>query len=211
MTLLAANDTRVICRTQLTGEGRWVSVALSLADLASANRFLVSAERLLYEMAGADKSARKYGFLNWQGGAISGARYAFRALNVPIQEVCLHELRGRLGSGDVWAVSAVAALAVARLLGRPEVPLDLGGWKLEEEVHRPQATAGVSQSAKGVASQPESPQERTENGPPLQEMRVPIRPHKPFGPNQVSQHQDVPPDRAGGFSRRLVPCSRPGK
>ncbi len=152
MTLLATNDNKVICRTQLTGEGRWVSVALSLCDLASANRFLIGAERLLYEVVGVDEMAGHYGFVNWQGGVISGARYAFRALKAPIQQVCLHELRGQLGSGDVWAVSAAAALAVARLLGRPQAPLDLGGWRLEEEVHRQQATEGVSQSAKGVSS-----------------------------------------------------------
>src|SRR5947209_5162951 len=139
MTLLAANDTRVICRAQLTGEGRWVSLALSLGDRASAKRFLVGAERLVYEIVGVDDLARQYGFLNWQGGVISGARYAFRALKAPIQQVCLHELRGQLGSGDVWAVSSAAALAVARLLARAEVPLDLGGWRMEEEVCRPQA------------------------------------------------------------------------
>src|SRR5947209_20472954 len=101
MTPLAATDSRVICRVQLTGEGRWVSLALSLGDLASANRFLVGAERLLYEIAGVDEMARQYGFFNWQGGVISGARYAFRSLKAPIQQVCLHELRGQLGSGDV--------------------------------------------------------------------------------------------------------------
>src|SRR4051794_32985323 len=163
MTLLAATDTRVICRIQLTGEGRWVSLALSLGNLASANRFLVSPEHLLYEMVGVDELARQYGLLNWQGGVISGARYAFRALKAPIQQVCLHELRGQLGSGDVWAISAAAALAVAQLLGRPEVPLDLGGWRVEEEVRKPQAAEGVSQSASAVSSQPESPQERAEN------------------------------------------------
>src|SRR6266446_6091638 len=108
MTPLAANDVGVICRAQLTGEGRWVSLALSLGDLTSANRFLVSAEYLLYEMEGADEQARQYGLLNWQGGVISGARYAFRALKAPTKQVRLHELRGRLGSGDVWAVSAAA-------------------------------------------------------------------------------------------------------
>src|SRR6266851_5300354 len=110
MTLLAANDSRVLCRIQLTGEGRWVSLALSLGDLASANRFFVSSERLLYEMAGVDEMTRKYGLSTWQGGVISGARYAFRALKAPSRQVCLHELRGQLSSGDVWAVSSAAAL-----------------------------------------------------------------------------------------------------
>jgi hypothetical protein len=164
MTLLGTNDRRVICRIQLTGQGRWVSLALSLGDLASATRFLVGAERLLYEMTGVDQVARKYGLSNWQGGVISGARYTFRALKAPIQQVCLHELRGQLSSGDVWAVSSAAALAVARLLDRPpEFPLDLGGWAMEEEVRRPQAAEGISQSAKAVSSQPEPPQDRAEN------------------------------------------------
>jgi hypothetical protein len=162
MTPLTANDVGVIFRAQLTGEGRWVSLALSLGDLTSANRFLVSAEPLLYQMEGTDEQARQYGLLNWQGGVISGARYAFRALKAPTKQVCLHELRGRLGSGDVWAVSAAASLAVARLLGCPEVPLDLGGWRVEE-VRRPQPAEDVSPSTKAVSSERESPQARAEN------------------------------------------------
>ena len=47
MTLLTAYDSSVICRIRLTGEGRWVSLALSLGDLDSADRFFVAAERLL--------------------------------------------------------------------------------------------------------------------------------------------------------------------
>jgi hypothetical protein len=162
MTPPAANSVGVIGRAQLTGEGRWVSLALSLGNLTLANRFLVSAEHLLYEVEGADELARQYGLLNWQGGVISGARYAFRALKAPTKQVCLHELRGRLGSGDVWAVSAAASLAVARLLGRPEVPLDLGGWRMEE-VPRPQPAEGVSLSAEAVSPERESLQARAEN------------------------------------------------
>jgi hypothetical protein len=163
MTLLAANDRRVICRIQLTGEGRWVSLALSLGDLDSANRFLVDAERLPYEVAGVDEAAQKYGLSNWRGGVISGVRYAFRALKAPTHQVCLHELRGQLGSGDVWAVSSAAALAVARLLDRPpEFPLDLGGWTVEAEVRRPQPD-GSPPSAKGGSSAPEPPQDPADN------------------------------------------------
>lgn len=169
MTLFAANDSRAICRIQLTGEGRWVSLALSLGDLASTQRFLVNSERLLYEMAGVDEMTRKYGLSNWQGGVISGARYAFRALKAPSQQVCLHELRGQLNSGDVWAVSSAASLAVARLLRRPpEFPLDLGGWAMEEEVRRPQSE-GISPSAKADSSQAEPLQERAENRSPASE------------------------------------------
>jgi len=153
MTLLATNDTKVICRIQLTVEGRWISLALSLGDLASANRFLTLSERLLYEVAGVDELAGGYGLVNWQGGIISGARYAFRALKAPIQQVTLHELRWQLGSGDVCAVSAAAALVVARLLGRPEVPLDLGGWKILEEDRKQQEDS----------PHPESPQERADD------------------------------------------------
>lgn len=153
MTPLAANDVGVVCRVQLTGEGHRVSLALSLGDLSPVNRFLVIAESLLYEVEGADESARQYGLLNWQGGVVSGARYAFRALKAPTQQVCLHELRGRLSSADVWAISAAAALAVARLLGCPEPPLDLGGWKVEG-VQQPQAAEVVSQGANAGASEP---------------------------------------------------------
>ena len=145
MTPLAAKDVSGICRAHLTGEGRWVSLALSLGGLTSGNRFVVSAEHLLYEIEGADEQARQYDLLNWQGGVISGARYAFRALKAPTQQVCLRELRGRLSSGDVWAVSAAASLAVSRLLGRPEVLLDLGGWEVQED-HRQQAAEDVSRS-----------------------------------------------------------------
>lgn len=163
MTLLAVNDGGIVCRIQLTGEGWWVSLALSLGDITSTNRFLVAAERFAYEMAGVDEVARQYGFVNWQGGVISGARYAFRTLKAPIHQVCLHELRGELGSGDVWAISSAAALAVARVLARSEVPLDLGGWRMEEEVRRPEAAEGISPNATGPSCQPEPPQDRVEN------------------------------------------------
>jgi hypothetical protein len=162
MTLLATNGRKVIHRIHLAGESRWVSLALSLGELASGSRFLVGAEHLLYEMAGADDAARKYGLSNWQGGVISGARYAFRALKAPVQQVCLHELRGQLSSGDVWAISSAAALAVARLLARPDVPLDLGGWILEEP-SRTQVAEGIGQGAKVDSIQSEPPQERADN------------------------------------------------
>ncbi len=110
-------------------------------------------------MAGVDEAARQYGLVNWQGGVISGARYAFRALKAPIRQVCLHELRGRLGGGDVGAVSSAAALAVARLLARPEVPVDLGGWQIEE-VRLPPTDGGVGEEI--VSPPSEAPAERAD-------------------------------------------------
>jgi hypothetical protein len=164
MTLLTQPGGRVICRVQLSAEGRWIRLALSLGDLASGAPFLVRSEPLLFEMAGIDEMARGYGLSNWQGGVISGARYAFRALKVPLQQVCLHELRGQLGSDDVGAVSSAAALAVARLLARPgELPLNLDGWKIEEEVSRPTTAEGVSESGKAASSAPQSFQEEAED------------------------------------------------
>jgi len=164
MTPLTKPDRKVICRIQLAGEGRWVRLALSLGGLASVSCFLVRSEPLLYEMAGVDERARGYGFSNWQGGVISGARYAFRALKVPIQQVCLHELRGQLNSGDVWVVSSAAALAVARLLARPvEFPLNLNGWTIEERVSQPPSAEGVSESGKADSSPPEPRKEGAEN------------------------------------------------
>ena len=165
MTIVAAKDSSVVCRIKLAGEGRWISLALSLGDLGSANRFLVAAERLLYEMAGLDEVAHQFSLVNWQGGVISGARYAFRTLKAPIQQVCLHELRGQLANGDVWAVSAAAALAVARLLARPDVPLDLGGWSMQEDC-RTQCAQGINEGAKVVSPQPEPPPEQADNLPP---------------------------------------------
>ncbi len=162
MTILAADNTRAICRIQLKREGRWVSLALSIGDLGSGNRFLVPAERLVYEMVGVDDLARRYGLANWKGGVISGARYAFRVLKSPNLLVCLHELRGQLGSGDVSAVSCAAALAIGRLLHRAEVPLDLGGWTLAEETRSPPIAEEIEQI---VSSHPESLQTQTENGP----------------------------------------------
>ncbi len=184
MTLLATDDRRVICRIQLTGEGRWVSIALSLSDRAPDTQFLVSAESS-YEIAGVDDAARKYGLANWQGGIVSGARYAFRALKVPIRQVCLHELRGQLSSADVWAVSAAAALAVARLLDRPpEFPLDLGGWTVEEEIRRLPVADGISQSANVASSQSPPPQDRAENRSPTSGKT---------GPNHATKDVSVEP------------------
>lgn len=164
MTLLTKPNSRVICRIQLTGEGRWFRLALSLGDLAPGSHFLIHSEPLLYEMAGVDEMARDYGLSNWQGGIISGARYAFRALKAPLQQVCLHELRGQLSSDDVGAVFSAAALAVARLLARPaEFPLNVSGWAIEEEISRPPSVEALSESGKADSSPPEPLQERAEN------------------------------------------------
>ncbi len=140
MTLSAASDSTPICGVQLRGDGRWVRVALSLNNLAPTNQFLVGAEILRYQVTGADDAARAFGLFTWQGAVISGARYTFRALKSPIQQVRLHELSGELSSGDVWAVSCAAALAVARLLGRPAaLPFDLRGWIMEDTHGAPSA------------------------------------------------------------------------
>jgi hypothetical protein len=164
MTLVTKPDSRVICRVQLNAEGRWVRLALSLGDLASGAPFLVRWEPLLFEMVGIDEMAHEYGLANWQGGVISGARYAFRTLKVPLQQVCLHELRGELGSNDVGAVSSAAALAVARLLARPgELPLNFNGWTIEEKSSQTPSVEGVSESGKAGSSPPEQLQERAEN------------------------------------------------
>jgi hypothetical protein len=148
MTLLASNDSRTICQIQLSKEGRWVSLALSLGERGSSNRFLVSSAPFLYEMTGVDDAARNFGLSNWQGGIISGVRYAFRALKAPVQQVCIHELRGQLASGDIIAVSSAAAVALARLLGRPaDFPLELAGWDMKEEVLQPQSKESPAHSA----------------------------------------------------------------
>ncbi len=131
------NGDRLVCRVQLTGDGRWVSLSLSLSDLAPGNRFVAMSESLVYALVGLDELAKSYGVTNWQGGVISGARYAFRMLKAPHLQVRLRELRGQLNSDDVSAVSAAAAVAVARLLALPaEFPVDLRGWKLETEIWR---------------------------------------------------------------------------
>lgn len=175
MNLLAAPD-RPICRIQLTGQGRWVSVALSLGELAPANRFLVGAEGLLYEMAAADEASHQYNLANWQGGVISGVRYAFRTLHAPLQQVCLHELRGQVGSSDVSAVAAAAALAVARLLGRSEVPLDLGGWVLAEENGAAPSAETVGQSTRAASPHPDAAEAHASNAPRASEQSDPDGP-----------------------------------
>jgi hypothetical protein len=183
MTTSVQNDSRTICRIKLTGEDRWVSLSLSLGELGSATRFVVSSEGLLYDLAGADDTARMYGLSNWQGGIISGARYAFRALRAPLQQVCIHELRGRLNSGDIWAVSSGAAIAVARLLARsPEFPLELNGWKTEEEIWRSQSTQAVSQSEKIISPQPEQTNLTSLAGQPGKNGGTQDRPAEPIAP-----------------------------
>jgi hypothetical protein len=166
MTPLASNDSTQTCRVRLAAADRWVSLSLSLADLAADNRFVTFSDTLSYEITGLDDVAQKYGLSNWVGGIISGARYAFRALKAPLRQVRLHELRGRLDSSDVSAVSSAAALAVARLLGRPaEFPLDLAGWTVQEEALRPPSAAGTSPTGGVVPSLPEPGREAAE-GPP---------------------------------------------
>ena len=109
-------------------------------------------------MAGVDEAARQYGLVNWQGGVISG-RGMPSAVESPHPAGLLARLRGRLGGGDVGAVSSAAALAVARLLARPEVPVDLGGWQIEE-VRLPPTDGGVGEEI--VSPPSEAPAERAD-------------------------------------------------
>jgi hypothetical protein len=183
MTLLAPDDNRLIFRVRLTGEGRWVSLSLSLGEPDASARFLTVAERLWYEMKGLDEAAQKFGLSNWQGGIISGARYAFRALKVSPQQVHVHELRGQLGSGDIGALASAAAVAIARLLGRPaEFPVDLTGWKLDEETWRPPSSAAEvpTPGAEVIPSPPEPRPEPTGKPPP------------PLGRGQTENSADPP-------------------
>jgi hypothetical protein len=166
VTPLASNDSTQTCRVRLASADHWVSLALSLADLAAENRFVTPSDTLSYEITGLDDVAQKFGLSNWVGGIISGARYAFRAMKAPLRQVRIHELCGQLGSGDVSAVSSAAALTVARLLGSPAAfPLDLAGWTVQEEVLRPPGAAGASPTGGVIPSLPESGHEAAE-GPP---------------------------------------------
>lgn len=133
MTLLAANNTASICRIRLATDERWVRLTLSLGKPDAGNR-LVIADHTPGAVAGHDEPASSYSPATWQGGVISGARYAFRSLAVPFQPIRLHEFSGQLGSDDLWAISAATALGVAQLLNRPATfPLDLQGWVMETE------------------------------------------------------------------------------
>ena len=126
---------KMLCRIKLSGEDRWISVTLSLDESESNNRFVVSSPRIKDEMERVDDLTRTYSLSNWQGGIISGARYAFRALHVPPQQVCIHEMQERLSSDDIGTLSSATAIAVAKLLSQnAEFKLDLFGWKREAEV-----------------------------------------------------------------------------
>ena len=119
------------CRIKLSGDGRWVSMSLSLREITADKQVIVSAENLEFDLVGLDEITNEFGLSNWQGGIISGARYAFRKLKAPLHQICIHELHGQLGSGDIGAISSAAAIGVARLLGsQAEFPLDLAGWKM---------------------------------------------------------------------------------
>jgi hypothetical protein len=59
MTTLPPDDGRLICRIQLTGEGRCVSLAISLGDLVPAGRFLTISDRLSCDLVGINPAARE--------------------------------------------------------------------------------------------------------------------------------------------------------
>jgi hypothetical protein len=159
-------DTGLICRIRLTAEGRWLTLALSLSDLAPTNRFVVFPEGLSHEIRGLDELTQTYGLSNWQGGIISGARYAFRKLKSPPRQVRVHELRGQLGSSDVSALSSATAIAVAHLLARPqEISVDLEGWTIQAELSPPPAS-GMPTGAE-ASSSTAAPIEQPAQHPPL--------------------------------------------
>jgi len=153
MTSASTTEPDLICRVCLTEEARWVSLSLSLGNLDATGRFLTVTEGISCELVGLDELSQGYTLRTWQGGVISGARYAFRALKSPPRQVRLHELSGQLGSGDIWAISSAAVVAVGRLLDQPDVPVNLGGWKMEAEVRR-RRSPGDGQSGTAEAVSP---------------------------------------------------------
>jgi hypothetical protein len=80
-----------------------------------------------FSIQGEDEMSAQYKVSNWMSGIISGARYAFRALNIPRQEVRIRECSARLDSSEMEALAYASAMAVYKLANREMAGLE--GWE----------------------------------------------------------------------------------
>jgi hypothetical protein len=134
------------CRVELQRDDRWCRVVFDLRGPAPSGSWVIDGFRLAVEPA--DRRAGSYKLSNWMSGLKSGARYACRKLNRPLQKFGLHELTGRLSSEDMTALACAAALAVAALVPPADpasampFPEELEGWTCRVETV-PQAAAAL--------------------------------------------------------------------
>jgi hypothetical protein len=118
------------CRVELRNGESWINLFLDLGAEFTGGQVVRPTADAKFDVAGADELSASYGQATWLSGLASGAFYAYRTLKMTRRVVNLGELTGKLRSGDMDALAAAAACAVARCLGR-ELPLDLQGWEIE--------------------------------------------------------------------------------
>jgi hypothetical protein len=127
-------------------------LAFELREPYLGGAWVIDAPGFRLGIESADDLAASYTRRNWESGLISGARYAFRKLNRPLQRLGLHELTGLLGSDDMPALAHAAALGVATLLSAAESlpsPPELEGWSFRAET--------VAGAGKGPPQPPTTP------------------------------------------------------
>ena len=125
--LLIKSD--AVAWARLTNGDRTIHLALSLGDEFTGGKLVRLERGVTLSIQGADELALRHGFATWSCGLISGALFAFRSLQIPRQEVLIHECSGRLGSSDMEAVAQASALAICKLANREMPEAELVGWE----------------------------------------------------------------------------------
>lgn len=120
----------LIGRVRLEKQDRFVEIVFSLRPFYGNLGIPVGSEELTFEVAPVEEGGRRPTFADWSVGILQGAFSTFRALEVPMRQVIVHRLLGRLAATDKSAVSTATILGICNLLGRDDLEPELGGWSV---------------------------------------------------------------------------------
>src|ERR1700694_2834096 len=132
---------------ELGKDDSWIRLSIHLGEEFTGGHVIRLTSDAKFGIDGTDELASSYGETNWLSGVASGVFYAYRTLQTTRRVVYLTEFTGRLGSADMPAVAAAAAIAVAVCLGHDGLPLDLEGWQVKAPRSSENGTNPVSSFA----------------------------------------------------------------
>lgn len=109
-------------------ETRWVRMRLRVAEECHRGLWVRVLPGTDIAIVGVDELSQSYGPQNWLIGIASGARFAFRALGVPLHFVELDEALGQLIAQDTETLATGAVIGIATWYGRELSDVDRSGW-----------------------------------------------------------------------------------
>ena len=131
MATTVANPTVTRCKVHIARNDEWATLVLSLDGPFTGGKIVEPSIDFTSDIHGLDEITCDYQLSNWWAGVISGALYAFRALNLPRRRLQLHQLDGSLSASGMHAPAIGTTLGVAKLLEENAPILECNDWQIE--------------------------------------------------------------------------------